>query len=46
MTNTTTGSGGGDGTLLRVNGNNFDIRNRETTGHIEFATNSIGRMRI
>ena len=45
LTNSTTGSGAGDGTALQANGNNFNIINRES-GNILFSTAATERMRI
>ena len=45
LTNSTTGSGAGDGTALQANGNNFNIINREA-GNIAFQTAATERMRI
>jgi hypothetical protein len=45
FTNSTTGVGAGDGSLLQSSGNNFTIQNREA-GSITFSTSNTERMRI
>jgi hypothetical protein len=45
FTNSTTGSGAGDGSLLQSNGNDFSIQNKEV-GSVKFYTSNIERLRI